>query len=261
MKTTTNSFKANPERVYRSPPVVEALCEVYFASTKWNDSIFARFYDEIKGLFPLQEERESRQADIVIGPNEFKTDVQLGPIRKLYFTENRDQLVQVAENLLVFNQLSPYRPFLQWKEHFFYALSKFMSLANPDTIEKIGVRYLNHIDIPREEFPLSEYFTISPTLPQGINSSVSTFLVNCVVPQVSNNHSLTITFNTIEQNPPVRGHQLFLLDLYEQAVIKKHCEMDEVKDQLSLAHSILAQAFEGSITDKLRNQFNEGNPE
>ena len=34
-----------PERKYRKPPVVEALCEIYFADSTWDDTVPGVFYE------------------------------------------------------------------------------------------------------------------------------------------------------------------------------------------------------------------------
>ncbi len=50
------------ERSYREPPVVEALCEIYFADSTWDDTVPGTFYEEIKDEFPVKRRREAREA-------------------------------------------------------------------------------------------------------------------------------------------------------------------------------------------------------
>src|SRR5436190_22414079 len=41
---------------YRRPPVVEALCEVSFAGSQWDDAVAGRFYDAVRGEFPKRQQ-------------------------------------------------------------------------------------------------------------------------------------------------------------------------------------------------------------
>lgn len=261
MNASKRPSRAGSGREYRNPPVVEALCEVYFTSTKWDDSIPEKFFEEVKGRFPKQQDHIIRHAEITVNvPNEeISGDVQPGPSRKLFLTEEEDQLIQISENLIVFNQLTPYLSFPKWENSLYEALSIYEKLVSPQAIDRIGVRYLNHITIPRQRFPMSDYFTIFPHIPLGSGDVHGAFLINCLVPQSDDRHLLTISFNSAEPEPPDVGRQVFLLDLYDQASIGSTLNETEFKTHVRIAHDNVLQAFEGSITDNLRNLFNEEN--
>jgi uncharacterized protein (TIGR04255 family) len=259
MNASIRSSEADSARVYLNPPVVEALCEVYFTSTNWDDSIPDKFFEEIKEKFPKQQEHIIRHAEITVNVpiEEISGDMQPGPSRKLFFTEKEDQLIQISENLLVFNQLTPYLSFPTWENILYEALSIYEKLVSPQAIDRIGVRYLNHITIPKKRFPMSDYFTIFPHIPLGSGDVHGPFLINCLVPQSDDSHLLTISFNSVEPEPPNVGGQVFLLDLYDQASIGKTLNEAELKTHVRIAHGNVVRAFEGSITDNLRNLFNK----
>ena len=261
MNASTRSSEADSARVYLNPPVVEALCEVYFTSTNWDNSIPDKFFEEVKEKFPKQQDHIFRHAEITVNVpvEEVSGNVQPGPSRKLFFTEKEDQLIQISENLLVFNQLTPYLSFSKWESFFYEALSTYEKLASPQAIDRIGVRYLNHITIPKQRFPMSDYFTIFPHIPLGSGNVHGAFLINCIVPQSDDSHLLTITFNKAEPDPPVIGHQFFVLDLYEQASIGNTLNEAELKGHVRMAHANVMRAFEGSITENLRELFNKEN--
>ena len=261
MNSSIHPSKAESGHEYHYPPVVEALCEVYFTSTKWDDSIPDKFFDEVKGRFPKQQDHIVRHAEITVdvADEEIIGDVQPGPSRKLFLTEEEDQLIQIAENLIVFNQLTPYLSFPAWENSLYEALFIYERLVSPQAIDRIGVRYLNHIKIPEQQFPMSDYFTIFPHIPLGSGKVHRAFLINCLVPQSDDDHFLTISFSSAEPEPPDIGGQVFLLDLYDQASIGRALNETELKTQVRMAHSNVLQAFEGSITDNLRALFNREN--
>ena len=259
MRMQAGPSQTGSGRLYRNPPVVEALCEVYFASSKWDNSIPNLFYEEIKDRFPNQEEQLLHRVDFTVDvPNEtIRSGMEVGPSRNLFSTVERDQLIQITENLFVFNQLTPYRSFHSWESIFHDAFDTFAKLVSPYAVDRIGVRYLNHVRIPESKFQMSDYFTIFPVLPLGSGNVHGDFLINCVVPQSDEGHFLTYSFSKIVPEPQDEISQVFLLDLYDQASLDRTLSESEFKSHVRVAHGNVGQAFEGSITDRLRNLFDK----
>ena len=251
--------QTNPERLYRNPPVVEALCEVYFTSSNWSDSIPSQFYEVIKDRFPKQEEQLLHRVDLTVDvPNEtISSGLQLGPTRKVFSTEEKNQIIQISENLFVFNQLTPYPSFRLWESTFYDVFDIFAKLVSSHAVDRIGVRYLNHVKIPERKFSMANYFTIFPMIPLGSGRVHGDFLINCVVPQSDEGHFLTYSFSKIVPDPPDENSQVFLLDLYNQASLGRTLSESEFKSHVRVAHGNVRQAFEGSITDRLRNLFDK----
>ena len=246
-------------RLYRNPPVVEAFCEVYFTSSNWDDTIPDLFYEQVKDRFPSQEEPFSRQVDLTLDvPNDkFSSAIQPGPFRKLFRTAEGDQIIQIAENLFVFNQLTPYSSFQSWETDFYEVLDIYVKLVSPHAVDRLGVRYLNHVSVPERRFQMSDYFTVFPVIPLGSGNAHGNFLINCVIPQSDEGHFLTFSFSKIVPEPPDETSQTFLLDLYDQAFLGRTLSESEFKSHVRVAHGNVVQAFEGSITDRLRALFNE----
>lgn len=259
MSMSAGPSQTNPERLYRNPPVVEALCEVYFTSSNWSDSIPSQFYEVIKDRFPKQEEQLLHRVDLTVDvPNEtISSGLQLGPTRKVFSTEEKNQIIQISENLFVFNQLTPYPSFRLWESTFYDVFDIFAKLVSSHAVDRIGVRYLNHVKIPERKFSMANYFTIFPMIPLGSGRVHGDFLINCVVPQSDEGHFLTYSFSKIVPDPPDENSQVFLLDLYNQASLGRTLSESEFKSHVRVAHGNVRQAFEGSITDRLRNLFDK----
>ncbi|MBI4566163.1 MAG: TIGR04255 family protein [Planctomycetes bacterium] len=54
----------NEGRKYRNPPVIEALCEIYFAESAWDDTIPGRFYERVRDRFPSTKQIEIHEAEV-----------------------------------------------------------------------------------------------------------------------------------------------------------------------------------------------------
>ncbi len=248
-----NRHSTAPERSYRKPPVVEALCEIYFADSIWDDTIPGTFYERIKHEFPKKQQREIQEAQITLGQDTASAGVQRLPSWLQFLSETSNTMIQVAENLLVVNQLHPYRHFEEWEQVVYRALNEYKAAASPQTVSRIGVRYINRIEIPGTQVSMEDYFAIYPQLPISLGNRHRSFLVRVEVPQVDQGHSVLITFGNSEP-PQAMGEKLvFMLDLYDIAELNIPPDESELRAQIRQAHDNVVKAFEDSITNRLRD--------
>ncbi len=240
------------ERKYRKPPVVEALCEVYFANSKWDDTIPGAFYEQVKAEFPDKKQRQIQEAQIALGRGAASAGVQTLPPWMQFVTEEGDRMIQISENLLVVNQMCPYPHFEEWEPIVYHALDIYNDLAQPQKVTQVGLRYINRIQLSGTSIDMGEYFRIYPQLPDPLGNTHGPFLVRVEVPQDDTGHSVLITFGTDTTPANTQENQIFMLDLYD--IIKLEIDPIEIElsKQVQYAHENLVKAFEGSITDNLR---------
>ena len=242
-----------PKRSYRNPPVVEALCEIYFAESSWDDTVPGAFYERIKSDFPVKRRREIQEAQITMGPDTASAGVQRLPPWMQFRTEEGNLMIQVAENLVVVNQLLPYRHFENWEPIIYETLNVYNEVALPERIVRMGLRYINRIEIPGTIIAMEDYFTIYPNLPPSLGNRHGAFLVRVEVPQPDPGHTVLITFGTSVPPQQVEGKQAFMLDLYDIAAqLDISPNENELNREIQQAHDNVVIAFEDSITDRLR---------
>lgn len=241
-----------PERSYRRPPVVEALCEVYFDDSTWDDTIPGAFYERVKAEFPTRRQREIQEAQIAFGRDTASAGVQRLPPWMQFLTEKGDLMIQVAENLLVVNQMRPYPHFEEWVTVVDRALATYREVAQPQKVARVGLRYINRIEIPSSRVELEDYFTIYPRLPETLGNTHGTFLVRVQIPQRDEGHTMLITFGNEVTSGDAQSESVFMLDLYDIATIDAPLGDSELQKTIHQAHDNVVMAFEGSITDRLR---------
>ncbi len=242
---------------YKSPPVVEALCELFLIGSIWDDTVLGTFYERIKDQFPKKRQLQQFEAQVEIaGTGGATAGVRQGQPRMQFLTESGNRLVQVAENLLVVNQLTPYPHFEEWEPFVYSTLTIYRKLANPKAISKIGMRYINRVVIPKPRIQMEDYFKIYPQLPNGMGDEHGAFMVRVELPFIEKDHSVLMTFGT---TPPQREQEIaYMLDLYDKAPLSKTTlNFDQLELQVRTAHQNIETAFEGSITDRLREVFEQ----
>jgi uncharacterized protein (TIGR04255 family) len=254
-KTREERASKIPERRYRKPPVIEALCEIYFAASSWDDTIPGAFYERVKADFPQKRQRTIQEAQITVGLQQAAAAVRQLPPWMQFVSDEKHRMIQLAQDLLVVNQLSPYPHFEEWEPDVYRALRMYQDLAQPRNVVRVGLRYINQVVIPEKQVRMEDYFTIYPKLPQRLGDTHGSFLVRVEVPQSTQGHTVVITFGTAPPPPSQDVAQAFALDLYD--IFATNVPVDEgvIKREVRRAHDNIVVAFEDSITDKLRALF------
>lgn len=244
-----------PERRYRKPPVIEALCEIYFSGSSWDDTVPGAFYERIKADYPKKQQKKIQEAQITMGPEQAVAGVRQLPPWMQFVSDEKHRMIQIARDLLVVNQLPPYPHFEEWEPEVYRCLRIYQELAQPKTVGRLGVRYINRVVIPQKRVQMEDYFTIYPNLPERLGDARGSFLVRVEVPQVEQGHTVLITFGTAPPPEWDQTAQAFMLDLYD--ILEVAGSVDEValKKQIGRAHENIVVAFEDSVTDRLRALF------
>ena len=241
-------------RKYRNPPVVEALCEIFFTGSNWDDTVPGRFYDQIKKEFPHKRQQEIREARIELGSTgEAATSVRSLAPRIQFSSEKKDKLIQLSRDMLVVNQLRPYPRFEDWEPILQKALEIYWKLTNPKGIQRIGVRYLNRVLIPLARIKMQDYFTVYPNIPTAAGNSHGTFMVRVEIPHQKGEHSVLLTFGTTPPDQP--GQSAFMLDIYDSFTPDAPVPQKKVREEILNSHYNVETAFESSITERLRDVF------
>ena len=100
-------------RVYKNPPIEEALCEFRFANdTEWDPMLPLVFRDQIKGAYPGKPvQRTPIEANLHAGSDQagaaFLLKQELGRIQ--FPSENGKALVSIGPNVLSAHMLRPYQ--------------------------------------------------------------------------------------------------------------------------------------------------------
>jgi uncharacterized protein (TIGR04255 family) len=245
-------------RKYRNPPVVEALCEVFFAGSSWDDTIPGRFYDQVKDAFPERRQQEMHEAALSFTPSGgAKAGIRKLAPRMRFVSKPGDRLIQLGRDLLVVNQLRPYPRFEKWAPIMESALKNYEDLCQPQSVARLGVRYINRVEIPAGRVRMEDYFTVYPTLPALMGDTHGAFLVRFEVSGQKAGHIVMVTFATAPVEKP--DTLAFLLDLYDIFQPDPGIAIGQVQDEVKTAHDCVEAAFEGSITDRLRALFEEEN--
>jgi uncharacterized protein (TIGR04255 family) len=242
-----------PKR-YQNPPVVEALFEVCFRGGQWDTTVPGLFYEKISDRFPKKSQVEDVQFELRVSRDAPEPKILQRVERSQFVRANGSGMVQISPALLVVNQLRPYTHFENWRPLALEMLGLYRQLVKPEGIERLGVRYINRVVIPKPVVRMEDYFRVYPHVPDDLGGAHGSFLLRFELPQSDPAHQMLVTFGSAPAEDP--GGWAALLDLYDVLGLAEE-PFDVVEKRLEEAHANIALAFEASVTDRARELFEE----
>jgi uncharacterized protein (TIGR04255 family) len=247
-----------PERHYERPPVVEALCELYFAGSQWDATVPGLFYERVRGEYPQKSELAQGGVELQFAPGQAEARPIVAEPRLRFARTDNSRLLQLGRDLLVVNQLLPYTRYEEWRDVVLAALSHYRELAAPAGVDRLGVRYINKIWVPTGLHGitrLEDYFLVYPHVPEDLLGHHGPFALQVMMRPVCPNHHLVMNLGV---GPPERpGTFTILLDLYDVMNLQRRDVFDQAPRLLDEAHADIINTFENTITGKARQLFGE----
>jgi len=242
---------------YKNPPIVEALCEFQFVPAQpWDLTITGLFYDKIKDDFP--EKQQQTRFGVGFRPTEAGVEQKVEMTPRMQF-RRKDQtaLIQSGPNLLVINHLKPYPTWKDFRLMILQNLETYQEIAKTKGFKRIGLRYINRIEIPEKLIEVTDYFRLYPFIPPDLPQTHGAFNVRIEIPYEEDRDRLLLTLARISSKETDKIAIMLDLD-YIMTTPEKIC-FKELKGWIDKAHTVIENAFEACITDKCRNLFKEEN--
>ncbi len=247
---------------YANPPLREAACEFRFqpGPEPWNLSYPGLIYSELREEFPrLVQTDAARQEFSTAFSNAFGNLPERlgrsGPAvqpQSLSFWREEDEYgaITVSPDRL---SISHYRPYPSWDAFLGVirqAYGSYVNVAKPQTLQRIGLRFLNEIQFHTDAIALSDYFTyypsFGPQLPQfNVNVKMS---VDFEFDNYRDLARLQLATISGADGPSIAVS----LDIDYFLRIPGAVPLTDTEDWLDKGHSRISTIFEGSITDRTR---------
>ena len=240
---------------YRKSPIVEAVCEFRAKKDcKWDITVPGLIYEKVKEKFPNREQRLFQNLEVTKSQEDLQHQLQTSE-RILLLSEDRKRFIQVGPRLLAVNCLKPYPAWASFKEMINTALEALAATIKIDEFQRIGLRYINRIEIPFTSLNLEEYFEFRPFLGKKLPQDMTNFIVGCMLMFHNGRDCCRIQLtNTVSEES---SNVAFLLDLDYSLAKPQEVVKQQAMEWLEAAHRKVYDIFEGCITDKLRNIFEE----
>lgn len=221
---------------------------------RWNWTWPGRFWELVKDEY--DGEPRTEQAISVNAHQQARTFTTraVAGVGRVFLTRTSDPgLLALAPSVMSVHVLRPYAGWEDFRPRVVSAVEAHRKLAADVLVERVGVRYVNRIVLPGDSLDLADWFTSSPTLPQGVGPSLAALMSRVETVYEDGTH-LAITLANVKHDQP--GEQAFLLDLDLSWNAPAPMPMDEgVFEVIDRLHDREGTAFEAMITDATRELF------
>jgi uncharacterized protein (TIGR04255 family) len=239
---------------YAKPPIVEAVCEFRLTpETRWDLTVPGLLYEKLKVSFPQKEQRVIQEMELIQGPEGWLQQIRTSE-RIIFFTEDRRMLVQVGPRLLAINVLKPYPHWEGFKPRIEVAWESLRVAVEVQGLERIGLRYINHVELPGQSVELAEYFEFYPFVGPRLPQQMVFFLAGAEFSYADGRDRCRVQLTPILGSG---GKSLLMLDIDYFLARPRAVKVVDALAWVEEAHSRVEEVFEGSITDKLREMFEE----
>lgn len=250
------AVKQTKRRVYKNPPISEAVCEFQFSNPDdWNIACSGLLYERVKKRYNGKP-REQRLLRIEGPPATPQQDnaQRVMEITKVQFpSADGREILAVGPGILSVHSLKPYSGWERFRSQIHEAFRANRKVAAPKGVRRIGLRYINQIFIPHDLGTPDDFFSAPPhhlgTLP-------------CIVDAFNLRHEYSftdapmkavVTFASLNSPPNTHGCVLDI-DL-TRTWTGEPCKLDDALKVLDEVRQKERGVFESLITDKARGLF------
>jgi uncharacterized protein (TIGR04255 family) len=238
---------------YIRPPITEAVIEFRFASLP-DESKRSIAVKKLKKLYDNYDPTTRKEVEVKVLPKgSAETRVSESVVEKFRSADMTQQLL-IYDRSFLMSQLAPYTGWQQLYNRLERDWIVWRKATGFHNVERIGVRYINRIDIPLE--PLVTYYehyvTVYPAVPKELDPCIR-HSVNIQVKLDDIDSDLKVKTAMVESPIPV--HVAIVLDIDVSKTFAEPSSDERLFDFLTEAREKKNQIFEACITDKARALF------
>lgn len=240
---------------YKRAPITEAVVE-FRSPTPVDEKKRKKALKRLSKLYVDHNPVVQQKIEFEFNPKGNTKTQQTDSIIDKFSSDDMTQQLVISDISFVVSQLAPYTGWEQFKQRIMRDWSNWRSIFSHQPIERVGMRYINRIDLPIEApvVRYEDYVTVYPTLPALLDPcSYHSVNVRVVLEDIQSELNL----KSAVVDSPLPGHLAMVLDLDISRVYQAQPSDDELYSYISQARIKKNEIFEACITDKARDLFNK----
>ncbi|MGI9057432.1 MAG: TIGR04255 family protein [Ktedonobacteraceae bacterium] len=238
---------------YKNSPISEAVCEFQFGQDSyWDFTVPGLVYEQVRDTFPNRS--QIARVTMGISASEGEIGPQFGAVPIMRFTRKDEKAhIQVATHLLSIHHLSPYSSWQEFLPLIKDAFEAYCEVAPPKSVHRIGLRYINTIELTGSNISLEDFFEFRPYIGSDLPRNIGPFAMSVQLP--FENSRDTLNLQMVSQAGLSFDNATIILDLDYFLVKSGEVKLDEVFAWIDTAHTNIESIFEASITEQLKQKF------
>ena len=241
------------QNAYNSPPITEAVIEIRFDSSV-NEKVFAKTVKAFAKYYPELKPIDQYEFEVAVRGGEAETNTTL--VREFKLTSaDMTEVIVLKKSVFLLSQLAPYKSWEDFIVRFERDWNLYNKIVGLKKIVRIGVRFINRIDIPKEDDGLVneyEYLNIYPKQPEEIGPFISYAVQSQMfLPEID---SLLKLNSAVVPSPLIDNISI----VFDQDISRESKLPQNTKDILAYLNEVRGEknkVFELCMTDKARELF------
>lgn len=251
-------------RHYPNPPIRDVVCEFRFEEDgHWDGAAPGLIYAAMSDDFPRRWAVENpvppsvpaRGSPSTVPPALQQLELRFGPPEGLRFWRSTDEsgFFSVGPYRLSIHHFAPYPSWKSFSETIDKGFRSYRDVLNPTKVQRIGLRYINAIDLGQSRVSLEDCFDFYPFVGNHIPQDLSGFHCRVQILFEDKRDALTLQ---MWQAPRPEGESVeVILDLDYFLAQPNKLELDQTTEWLETGHSNVERVFEGCLKDPTRMLF------
>jgi uncharacterized protein (TIGR04255 family) len=233
--------------IYRRAPITEAVIEIRTKTVLQGGEI-DRVVARLGKKYPT-----AAQKLFEVSVEVRETDSKANQLLTGYRLASADgtRVVNVGTKSISTAKIAPYEGWERFTEEARANWDLWLKIVGWQPIERIGVRYINRIDVPTlGRFNLGEYLNFLPAMPRSLDNGIEHFAMNAVVPVGKD--ELKLVLNAGSTPSPLIGYQSLIVDLDVFRDTNLPTDEPDLWKLIDQIRPHKNDVFESCITDKTR---------
>lgn len=236
---------------YTAPPIVQAVVQIVYADPL-SEALYRKSVKKLGRSYDNQKDEQNVNANVDFANQ--KVNFSTDPQTTMSSHDQSDGLI-VAMNALTWTRNAPYEG---W-EPFFARVERDLRAAHdvcgPRKLLRIGVRYINRLDVLRQEDGTShyeDYIAINISLPREVETVMQ---YGWRFEHDLRDRPYRMVMQSASAPSEVPNTDAFIIDIDVIALIDLPTKIDDILIKLHDMRAIKNEGFEMAITDKARDSF------
>lgn len=244
-----------PERErFPRAPITEALLDirVSFATPPDQDRL-ATFHDPLREQYPIREERMRLEGKIEVGAEVAQAVARI-PEGYLFRSHDRQRAVQAGRNGFTVNWLKPYDTWQTLRDEARLHWDRYRDMFQPVTVNRLGLRYLNRLELPLPFNDFREYVRTAPDIAPGIPQGLTALFMRLEIPDPDTG-LLAIVTETMELPVDDNRRLPLILDIDIVSTATFEPASGAIWETFENMREYKNRIFFASVTDRAKEMF------
>lgn len=235
---------------YKCPSIVEALCEIHFQfpeGRKWDPALFGEVFSAVLKDYPVLEPLSRLRLQQTGRAGELVPTEQMQTMR--YKSKSGKKLIQLSRDHMTVNELPKYPGWGVMKKDIKKSWTSISNIVEPESITRIGLRYINRIDRTVSEEKASQWLKANEYVPESVLNSLPGFLSRVEVRTGINSRVIVTVGEIMMDEIPGQGLPI-VLDI--DAIMEKNLKADVniLAKEIEKLHEVVWDIFKVSKTSR-----------